>query len=980
MSRRFLYFGLLGLSLGVALVVGPYALSYFAERQLRARLADAPVELSWEEIDWQWPTGLALNHIIVGPPDDASDALPEDSSAVAGFQIHGTIERLEVEISPASLLKKDKTLGDLSLKGAHFKLVQAPQKERSARESEDEEQRPSAENTDALLDKSWRYLERLGALRAENLSAELSTFKGASARLELHSAKLKASRGSRELKARGALHIAAEELTPFLKAVGEGADISELKLDWRARGSLDPTERLAQLKISPEDPEEPLISSEISPVGALTAGHLEAELERDGALSFSGYELGARLGAPAAALAELTLTRLSARTSLTRLADLARGQVEGLAALELERPRLLVESSSLQKTRAKLGELRAALRLLRALPDEGQAEEAEPANLAPRDPNPRARKLLSSWLNSGRASVQNGQLALRLKRDDGTARQIILIDKFDSRLERGRLTMRGVSATRAAQPGRVRLDARFLPDSITPAAGVLQVENLHLEHLPGVPQGRALPHRGVLGRVSGTIDARLNLWTEPAHAALMGARSQKSLAGNLSWRQGELDVAGLAAEPLSDINLGVDFTARFNESMALAELEEARLIYGPISAHFKASLSDYAIDPVLDFKMRLDEVACQDALRAIPSGLLSDYEDIEIEGQAAPSFSFYWPIARPRKLKIRLDDFVDQCQISALKIKKDAWPELEFAEPEAPAFAPSAPLPQGAPTLWERLAGVSTADPGVEWPRPETVAHETYELPQMPQDYQEFRHDDVFWLNRPFIKQVTEGVSEDAEVFVGPGTESYVPLDELPPFVGAAAYLSEEMGFYTNKGLALGLIERALRIDLERGRFVYGGSTVTQQLVKNLFLTREKLLSRKLIEALISWRIEEVVPKWRVLELYLNCIEYAPDIYGIGPAAEYYFGKDARELTPKEAVFIAILKPAPWYGDRFRRRGQSPSKHWWFDRMGEIMGRLVERGYLRAEQAEGELPYILFWDSAGEYLPDGPHPEEQPQE
>src|SRR5690606_8087956 len=103
--------------------------------------------------------------------------------------------------------------------------------------------------------------------------------------------------------------------------------------------------------------------------------------------------------------------------------------------------------------------------------------------------------------------------------------------------------------------------------------------------------------------------------------------------------------------------------------------------------------------------------------------------------------------------------------------------------------------------------------------------------------------------------------TDESEVFVGPGLPTYVPLSEMPSWVGGAAYLSEEILFYTDHGISLGLIKKALRLNLEKGRFVYGGSTVTQQLIKNLFLTRDKTLSRKLQEALIAWRITETIPK-----------------------------------------------------------------------------------------------------------------------
>ena len=98
------------------------------------------------------------------------------------------------------------------------------------------------------------------------------------------------------------------------------------------------------------------------------------------------------------------------------------------------------------------------------------------------------------------------------------------------------------------------------------------------------------------------------------------------------------------------------------------------------------------------------------------------------------------------------------------------------------------------------------------------------------------------------------------------------------------------------------LIAKALRLDLHKERFVYGGSTITQQLVKNLFLTREKTLSRKLEELIISWQMERHFSKEELLTFYLNVIEYGPDLYGIRRAAAFYFGKAPAHLTPAEGI------------------------------------------------------------------------------
>ncbi|MEZ4471609.1 MAG: biosynthetic peptidoglycan transglycosylase [bacterium] len=228
--------------------------------------------------------------------------------------------------------------------------------------------------------------------------------------------------------------------------------------------------------------------------------------------------------------------------------------------------------------------------------------------------------------------------------------------------------------------------------------------------------------------------------------------------------------------------------------------------------------------------------------------------------------------------------------------------------------------------------------------------------------------DDVGWLDEPFVLPVREGTSEGTVIRVGPGTPEFVPLAELPPYVGAVAYLSEEMGFYTGTGISLPLITKAIATNLEKGRFAYGGSTVTQQLVKNLFLSRTKTLARKFQEAIVSARIAETITKDRVLELYLNCIEFGPDVYGIGPAATHYFQKDARELTPLEATFLAMLKPAPRRGGWYVRQGRTPKMPYWDQRSRDLLVRLADRGLVAPDEADRAAPYILRWDADGRYL------------
>ena len=133
-----------------------------------------------------------------------------------------------------------------------------------------------------------------------------------------------------------------------------------------------------------------------------------------------------------------------------------------------------------------------------------------------------------------------------------------------------------------------------------------------------------------------------------------------------------------------------------------------------------------------------------------------------------------------------------------------------------------------------------------------------------------------------FARPVNESGTLLEDQLVGPQSDAWVPLAQLPAWVPYAMMVTEDAAFYHHRGLRLGLLGRAVKMNLDYGRFVYGGSTLTQQLVKNLYLTRDKYLMRKFEELLIVWHMErslaedKVKTKDRILELYVNIVEFAP--------------------------------------------------------------------------------------------------------
>jgi hypothetical protein len=146
---------------------------------------------------------------------------------------------------------------------------------------------------------------------------------------------------------------------------------------------------------------------------------------------------------------------------------------------------------------------------------------------------------------------------------------------------------------------------------------------------------------------------------------------------------------------------------------------------------------------------------------------------------------------------------------------------------------------------------------------------------------------------------------------LGPRNRHYRRLVSLPPHLLHAFLTTEDRDFFNHRGFDWEQIRRALAYDLEHGGFHKGASSISQQLIKNVFLSHRRNVSRKLQEAVLTWRLEQVVSKKRILELYLNLIEMGPGLYGVRQGALTYFRKNPRHLTPLESLHLAAITPSP---------------------------------------------------------------------
>lgn len=177
-------------------------------------------------------------------------------------------------------------------------------------------------------------------------------------------------------------------------------------------------------------------------------------------------------------------------------------------------------------------------------------------------------------------------------------------------------------------------------------------------------------------------------------------------------------------------------------------------------------------------------------------------------------------------------------------------------------------------------------------------------------------------------------------------TTSWVPLSQISPYVVKAVIIAEDDKFWSHEGFDFEAMQKALEKDIAKKTFKAGGSTISQQLAKNLYLSPAKNPIRKVKEAILTWRIEQQLSKRRIMELYLNVAEWGDGMFGIGAAARKYYGKSAAGLSAREAAELAAALPNP---RRFRPDGSSRYAANRAERIYQIM---VRRGIVIEEYNE----------------------------
>lgn len=170
----------------------------------------------------------------------------------------------------------------------------------------------------------------------------------------------------------------------------------------------------------------------------------------------------------------------------------------------------------------------------------------------------------------------------------------------------------------------------------------------------------------------------------------------------------------------------------------------------------------------------------------------------------------------------------------------------------------------------------------------------------------------LVWIRLPSKTEIKGCIETKMyQVKLCPGGKNYVPLPKISRFLQRSIIASEDSLFYQHEGFDWESIQKNAIENWKKGRYKRGGSTITQQLAKNMFLTKEKTLLRKALEAVITYQIEKTLTKNEILERYLNVIEFGKNIYGINAASEFYFKKKPSQLNIPESAFLAMILPNP---------------------------------------------------------------------
>lgn len=232
-----------------------------------------------------------------------------------------------------------------------------------------------------------------------------------------------------------------------------------------------------------------------------------------------------------------------------------------------------------------------------------------------------------------------------------------------------------------------------------------------------------------------------------------------------------------------------------------------------------------------------------------------------------------------------------------------------------------------------------------------------------------FGHTNFASINAPFLYTAYEKGQPVRQFMVGPENPEFRTIDQIPAYLKYAVMTSEDGSFYSHRGFLPDAIRSSIVTNIKEKRFARGGSTISMQLVKNVFLNRNKTITRKLEEMLITWLIESqgMVSKDRMFEVYLNILETGPMIYGVNEAAQFYFRKDVSKLTLAESIYLASIIPRPkWFRYSFDKNGAL--REYLQSYYNLVSGKMLRKEWITQEEYDQLKPEIELKGPAREMV------------
>ncbi len=499
-----------------------------------------------------------------------------------------------------------------------------------------------------------------------------------------------------------------------------------------------------------------------------------------------------------------------------------------------------------------------------------------------------------------------------------------------------RLTMEDGAMTVDGEEMQVRGTVESTP------AGTL-VLSVHVEEAPlasvASDAGAGSAPEGVSGQASGSLEVAVRSGTKARLTGVVATHDLVIRNGNL------------AEEPIGPLSLRYDFDGDIDTQAAFPAAEMARRVpgtevpaplgagapedrdlrgaftvtrgalqVGAVSARFEPVLQGlnapqgdlpFAAPARLDFELELVDTPLQDIVNAFPPAVLGPLAGIRLGGDLSWDITLEAPIRRLSWTRWEESNRLD-----------------EFALEEVD---PAYDVRNLAGAFRHRIRAVDTGyRRDVLIPPWEGEPAETY-LPR--------------WEQVPVLGPTPSTALPDP-------TYRYVPYQAIAPSFIGAVVTAEDGEFFRHNGVNWLALTFALEVNLARGEVITGGSTIAMQLAKNVFLDDRRVVVRKLQElALVALaNVSEAVTRERILEIYLNVIEFGPDIYGIADATAYYFGRSPAELSVPQSVWLASIIRSPRVLSQHARAGAVPPA--WLERMAGMMEIMVERERLTPTELE----------------------------